>query len=709
MYFAEGPTGGVEHLLTRDPDKLMRSIFRGGTWKHLPKRYRGLSRVLRSAQKNDRSLRYRYILNNIVQRQQLHESVFDNAVPFSQVTRLVFTCVHRVFPNDTFGCQHNWNIINETIYTTLKTDRTEGVDVRELVQRLKVTSIPWLGKSPRPTSKQDHLSRINILHQFLGWFFASFLVRLVARFWYVTENPLRTKSTQPCNAFFLHKSWKSLSSLWLDQYAEKYLEEATDPDDIVCKTAPFEFNFGVLRLVPKKSDFRPLCIPSKVGRSTVDADEITRAKSKKEHTIYDYTVIRPIRDILRSQQQKLLAKNSSAFPRCNSVNDVGRSVAHFKAQPNDEIPRTAPPFYGVQFDMKHCYDNLNQGKILFCIGELFSGDSVSEEYIVRKYAHASNSGTKHTTTRSIIKNRANVQEVDMFEYNPTPNHHDSVYGDRLRTLKFTRSNVLDLVRSQVLDATTEIPKSGDSTYKRTRGVFQGFPLSGTLCDIVYNSLVDNVMAKVRNKDHDCLLLRLADDFLFISTSHAACKNMLELARCREAKEYGAHVNHEKISWINASENGCEHAHFLGLSIDFRTLSIERAENSIVSISQTTRRSLNASLAYLNWRFKLKIADYLFNLNLSDFDTVSKNACQVYIWSLKAAIKCTLRNPLEQDTIDQLVMFAFETLLATLQKFQFVNGKSDLCQKLFKNICKMVKAEFKEQGIPTDTLEHLLSM
>lgn len=712
MYFSPGPTRRVTSMFLLEAEDLVKQIFKyKSSQRHLPKKHRPLLTLIKTAKHNDLKVQYPHLLANISPVGHLEALIFENSVPFLQVTRAVFSVVHRVFPTDTFGCQKNWNLVNQYIYEMLKSERTEAVDTRGLVAKLTLTAIPWLGKSPRVTSKQDFLLRRKVLQDFVHWFFSRFITRIVTCFWYVTDNPVKSILSEPANAFFLHASWSHLSCLWLREYVHKYLNQETETTTekgtkIGSRSSLARFNYGVLRLVPKKSDFRPLCIPLKTSRSKTD--EITMAAQKKQHALYDYTTMRPIRDILRNQQRRLSMLFTSPFPRCNSVNDVGISIANFKAGLMLKCHGRLPPLFGVQFDMKHCYDNLNQAKILFCIEELFRVDPDTEEYIVRKYAHQPKSNGKHATPKSLIKTRAEIEELDVFAHPPATGKAGIVCGDKLRTFKFTRGNVLDLVRSQVLDAATELPKQAGTAYKRTRGVFQGLPLLGTLCDIVYNSLVDNVLAQVRGEHHECILLRLADDFLFISTSRPACEEMLQRARCREAKEYGAHVNQEKISWIDATTPGKEHAQFLGLTIDLRTLSLERQESNMISLSTNVRRSLKASLAYLDWRFRLRVSEYLLDMRLLDFHTVSNNACNLYAATLNRALLSAQENCHEPDAMDRLGVFAFETMLITLRKFEAVNGQSEFSHRLYSDIWQVLNLLFKRHGVSKSMLEKLVT-
>ncbi|KAM9937129.1 hypothetical protein OXX80_003325 [Metschnikowia pulcherrima] len=614
MYFSQSPYRRVNCLLQRDPEKVVRFIFRlDERQRHVSKKYRQLLNLLKVAKRNDNKLRYDHILNTVNPRRELREAIFENAVPFHEVTRFVFVVIHRLFPRETFGCQENWNLINDNVYAMLKSERTETVNVRNITQSLIMTAIPWLGKSARPTSKQDFALRMHTLYQFVHWFFAYFLVRLISLFYYVTDNPVKTKPSESSNAYFLHSSWNKMSRAWLREYVSKYLNVESDPGE-----NETNFNRGTLRLIPKKSDFRPLCVPSKF--TSCDQNDIaTKAVQKKQHAIHDFTVMRPIRDILRYQQQRLAQTRGCPFPRCNSVNDVGREIKIFKAALLTRFAGNIPPLFAVQFDMKHCYDNLNQAKILSCIEELFSNDLNSEEYMTRRFTRSTR-GNTISAPKTLVKSSSAVEELDIFSHNVNPSKHNAVYGDRVRTFKFQRGQILDLVRSQVLDATTELPRLEGLAFKRTRGVFQGFPLSGTLCDIVYDSLVDNVLARVKGKDHECILLRLADDFLFLSTSKDACQEMLKCARSREAKEFGAHVNSEKIAWMDATHEGNEYAHFLGLTIDLRCVSVERSEPGSVALTTNNKRSLHSSLTYLNWRFRLRLADYLLDLTLSGIKT-----------------------------------------------------------------------------------------
>ncbi|KAF8005108.1 hypothetical protein HF325_000565 [Metschnikowia pulcherrima] len=184
--------------------------------------------------------------------------------------------------------------------------------------------------------------------------------------------------------------------------------------------------------------------------------------------------------------------------------------------------------------------------------------------------------------------------------------------------------------------------------------------------------------------------------------------MLKCARSREAKEFGAHVNLEKIAWMDATHEGSEYAHFLGLTIDLRCVSVERSEPGLVALTTNNKRSLHSSLTYLNWRFRLRLADYLLDLTLLGIKTVSHNACAILEPTLERALSSASQSRSEQNTAETVDLFVVETMFATLQKFQTVNGRSEQESHLLREIWQVVKAQFKKHEMSVLRLERLIA-
>lgn len=616
----------------------------------VPKKLRKLYHVLVNAKERESTMNYKHLQRGIMTHKPLSSQVFDNCTHIGEVTKFIMTSTYRMFPEEVFGPPGNQTKLSNAIVSFLTCPRYEKFDVEALVTSLNITGITWLGKTSKITSIQDLLLRKRLLGGFLTFLFAFVISNLARTFWYITDNPLPQGS---CNLFFPRNKWTALTKNWLEDYQNRYLCLIEGPSVVDDSGLNGISNFGILRLLPKKSDLRPLCIPSREPLNpyaslvnSKDSPKNPKDSPKNSRSFHD--PIRPIRDLIRNQQ----ARYKQAFPKSSvgyfSAADVGRAILQFRKDLL-ECNALMPPVYGVQFDMKHCYDNLSQIKIISCLEKLYSIDSPQEEYFLRNVLAFSSDGKRYRRNFNLVTRRQNIEELDLFR-NANLASKSGVFSDNSRLLKFTMGDILDLVRTQVIDSSVQIPDNGYRFYKRTRGVFQGFPLLATLCDIVYNSLVDEVILsnRARFNQEKSMFARLADDFIFFSTSKQDCEQLFRNANSSLAKEFGAYVNMEKLIIFDPNDSN-SHTNFLGIRINTKTLLTEQGNVSRVKIPKAAQRSLQASLKYILGYLAQHLPDYLLDLDLCPIESALEN------------LRCLIR-PVHDAVITVRKQFKTEPLL-----------------------------------------------
>ncbi|QFZ30103.1 putative telomerase reverse transcriptase [Clavispora lusitaniae] len=649
--------------------------------KNNPKKFKRFLDLILVAKRNEEKIDYSYIFANIVKKRVSHESVFDNSSSFKDVLRFTFSVTDLIFPKAMFGCKYNMNVIRERVRKTLRAQRLEAIEQRSLMLHLKLNTITWLGKKRTIDSIQDKKCREEMLSKFLKWYFNSFLVLLIKSFWYVTDVISDSTQSGLACAFFPHRTWNRLSGEWLNSYISRYLHEVSGQDHS-------KYNHGILRLIPKKNDFRPLCTPWQ-----------SRTSSENERQAYDRDIIRPVRDILREQQKKIDA--NKAF-RCFSVRDICRHISEFKRTLSELHDGHIPPLFGIKFDMKHCYDNLNQAKIIECIENLFSAEEEQEIYYVRTYSCNSEASTYGKSFRTISKRRG-ISNFNLFENAPNSFAGRNFFKDQCRTTCFTKSEILDIVKDQVLNSTIEIPQRRNKIFTRKEGVFQGLPLSATFCEIVYNHLVDHVFFP--SPTQESVLLRLADDFLFLSTKMAECEHVLSLATSKASSEYGAYVNQEKCCAIGGD---VDFVNFVGLEIDIKSLSYRRKTLVALKLPTNTSRSLKAILAYLEWSFNARLSDHLLDTYMVPKHAIVDNVRDVLEPVLTGAQKYLPSNIKElKDEIRRFEVFITSIVRRIIFKVQEQNDDHELVT-LVCSMCAQVIGEKLTAINTTSILEDLMS-
>lgn len=686
MYYQVRTITNDVRILHKDIEYLMTQIL--GTPivpGKVPKKARKLFYVIQNAKMREHFLNYKQMEATLLTQRPISVKVFDNCTKASEVLRFVLVAVHKMFKTDTFGSLDNMAKVTSAIVKFIMLYRSERFDVDALIHTLKIADVLWLGKTQKATSIQDLQLRTALFRKFLVFLLDYVVVNIVRTFWYVTENPTTVGGP---NAFFPRRTWIKLTKVWLSEYIERYLWLVDRPEANE-KTGALT-NFGTLRLIPKKLDLRPLCIPRSQDFTKDLGNHIVR--HKKDPIVWrSNDLTRPIRDILRYQQTKY----HNFFPKtslgCQTLSEIAQKILKYRSSQLHKNQRV----YAVQFDMKHCYDNLSQSKIISCIELLFSIDMPMEEYYLRNVLSHSADRKVYRRNFNVITTRQNIEELDIFRNNEMKSRKD-VVTDNYKLFKYTMSDILDLVRSQVIDSTVQIPENDYKYYKRTRGVFQGLPLLATLCDIVYNSLVDQVI--LRNKEEfkgDSLFLRLADDFMFFSTSKKDCEQVFANANSEEAQNYGAFVNKDKLKFLDSIDAEAV-TYFVGLKVDTTTMSIKSAPMTKIRIPSSIRRSLKATLKHHLRYLAQHLPEYLINLDFVTLEAALDNLQNLFRPIQVSVIKLLKEFQMTPDLLDVCELYTNHYVVCVSERWHKINGNfqekpTELIQKMGNEIMKVAES------------------
>lgn len=518
-----------------------------------------LRKILQKSYYNEKRIVYPSLLRKF----DVFSGPLQNRTPMNVVARFAILCAKLIIPTKAFGSRYNWRQTSRLVAHVVKLPRSAGVRLEEWALSYDLRSIEWL-KSRGSTSNKDREKR-RLLQSFLQWFLDSYISKLVSAFWYVSEDNISHK-----NVFTPQAVWRASSSSWLEGYILNYLEPIPDQSFVE------QWNLGHLRMIPKLLDFRPLCIPHKDRRGNF------------EYALFDKDVITPIRGVLRicqSEQDERAGKI-----RCASVSDVCDRIRDFKLDLVSCHGGNLPEVTAIKFDMKHCYDNLNQLKIFELAEKLLRQDS----YFVKKFDHKK-------AQSEFGKVKLDIHDELTLERMLRPQTTESgVIEESNKTLVFTKTQILEHIRLQVLDSKVAI-LSKRGVYKRRGGVFQGFPLLSTLCDIVYNEMMDT-MFKFILEDKFATIIRLADDFLVLSIDRNVCDRALEVASSPQMADYGAFINQEKVkeAFPGVSNNSFD---FLGLKINLKTLECTKVRCPRLMAYDLTYTSVRILLRKLHHHFQ----------------------------------------------------------------------------------------------------------
>lgn len=694
-------------ILPDDPKAFLDMIFGLDSSKlSIPKKFKRLVPLLELSIKKDRRIHYRSIFREVLSpRPVSNENILMQSSPVEDVIKFTLTIVGKIFPRAIWGSQSNKSMIFKKLITFIKAGKNDRFNKETILELVKITDIHWLGKSQTITSKQDYQLRLETFTKLMEWFLQKFISKLIAKFWHVTETTHYTNLSTSGLLYFTHSAWMKLTAPWLRKYIQDNLsvvEEETKDDEILKLK---QFNYGELRLIPKKNDFRPLCVPIKkpyILEEWESASEFERQRIK--YNSHKYNVVLPVLQLIANKNASVLSRNKLHHPRCYSLLDITYHINQFKLKLLSKNKLLSKIFM-VKFDMKHCYDQLNQFKIIECFEKLFQNDNDTSGYYIRRIEEHSESNKFGRRLRALIKDHSNIDELNVLEsYNLSlPNKIENrILVDRTTTNKLTKSEILDIIKGQVLHSTILVH---GKQYERKQGVFQGFPLLATFCDMVYNSLVDEQFDFLLRSKTDSLLLRLVDDFLFISTSATQCKEVYQKLKSQEVQEYGAFVNEEKSDWINFDDsNKDKNLNFVGLTINKEDLDIRKSSDTINPITAANKHSFKSIYKYLEGSYRTRL-----NPSLLDTEMISLESSLFSLdLILGSVLDCFYRefSRIEsQDNFEAGTFFVFilKLLEFTLEQFKSKNLDLELNNRIidcFRNCVtnSLKNKHFKFQNI-----------
>lgn len=271
-----------------------------------------------------------------------------------------------------------------------------------------------------------------------------------------------------------------------------------------------------------------------------------------------------------------------------SVGDIYKRMRPFKSK----MSSSTTSFYFAKVDVQSAFDAIPQAAIVSLL------DSIPQQrrYRISKYLEVSpgfvvQGNGRDAISRPVkrwpsvaIKNDDPSTFIQRLQGDRNIGKRNTVFVD-LYQKHYETSELLQLIASHIQQ---NLIKVGKKYYRQKQGIPQGSILSSTLCNYFYADLEVHVLSFLSTDD--CLLLRLIDDFLLITTDKQKATKFVEVLH-NGVPEYGVTVNPKK-SLVNfdlmidgqqipkLSDANGDGAHFpyCGTQINTRTLDITRASN-----------------------------------------------------------------------------------------------------------------------------------
>lgn len=540
--------------------------------------------VSKMLKKSKTGLYSRKLLNNVCPIDEYvgGESHLDRCTPKNSVVRLVLLALEIIIPIEMFGSKRNKSNIFSQVSELINLPLNGLISFRDIVDKIKLKDFNWLQDSKSTFGKSSFSNLVALSNCFIFWLFNSMIPKIISSFFYCTE-----VSGSVDVRYFRQDVWKLITAPFLKEYFDKNLLE-----NPICRNhysyTLSEFNHSNLRIVPKKArnEFRIIAVPHRGS----DQEEVRRYL----HNHRKYIV--PTQKIL----EHIRKDRKTDFVKISTTTDIPLYIRKFKSSLLLKY-RRLPKLHYLKFDIASCYDSIPREKVL----EVLNKALTKEPGFFVRSSYTLGSDKERLNLRVVVNGSRKPQEND-------------VYIDKVQTMYVTKENLIKIVEDELYR--TSLLFHG-SCYIRREGLYQGSCLSSSLVNLIYDDLLCYYPEFRPYDKTDTLILRLADDFLVISTSREQVTDIYNLAMSGFT-EYNASVKHEKIMMENSQTDTNEVFQFCAMNVNKKYLEIWKAEDSF-NVPQISRSSQNDTYLSLNWILRLRLSYGTLDERLNSIDTILK--------------------------------------------------------------------------------------
>ncbi|KAL7267279.1 Telomerase reverse transcriptase [Rhizina undulata] len=470
----------------------------------------------------------------------LRENFTDYASTVGEVAGFAKAVIRNVIPSEFWGNgNQNRDIVLRNVDMFVRLRRYESLSLHEIMHGLKLTNFAWLAPVNSPPSNlaaklslSDANKRKELLAEFIYWLFDSFLMPLLSSHFYISEsNNHRNRIF-----FFRHDVWKRLSEPALEKLKTEMFE-AHPAEKAGAILAQRVLGHSQARPLPKRAGIRLVMNLRRKGMAS-------GANDKPKPSIN--STLGPVYSGLsweRKANPALLG--SSMF----SVGDMYPKLKAFQAHLRAENLQNSK-LYFVKVDIRGCFDSIPQEELVGLI------DSVLHEnqYLMTKYsalrpaagwkvAAATARGSQLKPINKFVpeakSNSAWIPFNKRLENELALGRRNAVFVDGVANKFTSKNDLMNLLKQHIRD---NIVKIDNLFYRQKRGIPQGSILSTILCNFFYADMEKTKLPFTQ--DEDGVLLRLIDDFLFITLSREKATRFVEVMHAGNP-EYGAFVSVQK--------------------------------------------------------------------------------------------------------------------------------------------------------------------
>ena len=547
----------------------------------------------------------------------------ERATNVQAVLRFVIIVLEKLLPRELYGTKRNKATIFKYVNRLLRLPLNGSFHLGVVVSQVKLEDIPWINKSK------------NTLENVLSWIYTTLVPQIIIRFFYCTEISSDTEIL-----YFRREVWNDMVKNFLSVYMQRYLTLNHKCRNHSSYTLS-SWNHCHPRIIPKsaKNEFRMITVPN-------------RGFDHEENVAFTnnmYSVILPVRYILIY----LRRGRPLTFAKLHSTADIAKAMIEFKQGLLNKYG-SLPKLHYMKFDIASCYDTVPREKLVKVLQNLVKDET---GFFVRAYhvfdPHRRSLKRKYTVNGTL------GPKIGL----------NTVTIDGSRTFHFSTKEFMDVIEHVLYRTTLQI---GDNCFFRKDGLFQGDSLSSLLVDILYDDLLDHFMEFTPRRGEDCLVLRLADDFLVISTDQFQIEAIKKLAR-QGFGEYNATVKREKILASGSQSGNSDIVVFCALHICIFKLEMIK-HKSTMKIPRLSALTATELYSRLEWLLNQRLNYGTLDLRLNSSPTIISQARNIVGNIAETLVQIPERRLLEETAFLNFVNYITN---AIDQRCRHAQDKNDL--------------------------------
>ena len=454
---------------------------------------------------------------------------FSCAAPAANVSAFCQAVLKRTLPRDMFGVgdsgDSNWRHVWTTVDRFVKMRRFETLSLHEVCQGMKVKAILWL-QPPNMTGNHklaipEVKKRLEILHELVYYIFDSLIMPIIRANFYVTESgPYRNQLF-----YFRHDVWRKLTEPSLAMMRSSLYKQI--PMSQVRRVLDSKkLGYSYVRLLPKADGTRPITNLRRRVVKTVGARRLLGPSINSQ--------LSPVFCALTYERHHEPAYLGGTIFSIGGLRD---KLKEFKGTVGDR------KLYFVKADVQSCFDSIPQRELLQTIEKILK----HSHYWVAKYAQLKSSNVKRSDGSAGRRPRyPSLAHPASSDDSSAASLVASIFQQKAGLVVagtgmqkvWKSSQLLKLLQEHVQ---SNVVKIGRKHFKQTNGIPQGSVLSSILCSYFYSSFEAECLGFLNSS---CLLVRLIDDFLLITTEGSMAHQFLQVMTSKH-ETYGISVNPDK--------------------------------------------------------------------------------------------------------------------------------------------------------------------